>query len=370
MKILFPYCGDTVGGSHISSLLLVKALSEYTSIQPSVIIHHPGVLENYLKNNQINYSVLPVDVDLVTSSPIWKQLLLMIKATIILSSYLRKTKVDIIHTNDMRMHLSWLFASKLAGVKFVWHQRTICPHTRYGFFSFFANKIVTISNFCRRSMPKLMADRAQIIDNPVTVDTVDSCNSIKQTLIKELKLSEETVLIGWFANWSERKRPLDVVVLASLAKDNNYHSLVFLMYGETHEPLNALIKNKISELGLEDRIFIMGSRTPIEPYIAACDVLISTAENEGLGRTLIEAMLLETPVVATADGGHTEIITDGVNGRLVLLGDSKAMLNTIVDVINNPVKTKKMVAQAKELATGKYSLKSHVNSLVELYKSL
>jgi glycosyltransferase involved in cell wall biosynthesis len=370
MKVLFPYCGDTVGGSHISSLLLVKALSEYTSIQPSVVIHQTGQLQQYLDENQINYSFFPENIKLVKSGPIWKQLWLMFKSAVPLSGFLRKHNIDIVHTNDQRMHLTWLFAAKLAGCRFIWHQRTVCPYFRYGVFSLFADKVVTISHFCKNNMSKFMADRAQIIENPVNIDIDVSHSLTKKALIHEMKLPDHSVLIGWFANWIERKRPIDVVELAVLAKANNPQPMVFLMFGEAREPLNTVVMDRISELDIEDRVFIMGTRSPIEPYIAACDVLISTAENEGLGRTLIEAMLLETPVVATADGGHREIITDGVNGRLVPLGNTDAMLQAIDEVINNPGTTEKMVGHAKESAMSKYSLTSHVNEMLHLYKSL
>lgn len=370
MKVLFPYCGDTVGGSHISSLLLVKALSQHTSIQPLVVIHQTGQLQQYLDENQIKYSLFAGNIKLVKSDPIWKQLWLMFKAAWPLSRFLRKHNIDIVHTNDQRMHLTWLFAAKLAGCQFIWHQRTVCQYFRYGVFSLLADKVVTISHFCKHNMSKFMAGRTQIIENPVTLDIDVSRTLTKKVLIKELKLPDDSVLIGWFANWIERKRPIDVVELAALAKANNSQPMVFLMFGEAREPLNTVIRDRISELGLEDRIFIMGARSPIEPYIAACDVLISTAENEGLGRTLIEAMLLETPVVATNDGGHIEIITDGINGRLVPLGETEAMLHAIVEVINNPEKKNKMIERAKKTALSKYSLTTHVNEMLHLYKSL
>lgn len=370
MKVLFPYCGDTVGGSHISSLLLVKVLSENKSIQPLVVIHQAGQLQQYLNENQIDYVLFPQNVKLVESLPIWKQLWLMFKVAWPLSRFLRKHNIDIVHTNDQRMHLTWLFAAKLAGCRFIWHQRTICPYFRYGIFSLLADKVVTISNFCKHNMSKFMTDRAQVIENPVTIDIDVSHTLTKTALINEMKLPEDSVLIGWFANWIDRKRPLDVVELASLAKARKSRPMVFLLFGEAREPLNTVVMDRISELGLEYCVFVMGARSPIEPYIAACDVLISTAENEGLGRTLIEAMLLETPVVATADGGHTEVITDYVNGRLTQLGDTKAMLKAIVEVINDPEKTNEMLKDAKEMAMSKYALTSHVNEMLHLYKSL
>ena len=52
----------------------------------------------------------------------------------------------------------------------------------------------------------------------------------------------------------------------------------------------------------------MGSRFPIRPWISNSDIMLVTAENEGLGRSIVESMSLEVPVVASDHGGNNEII--------------------------------------------------------------
>ena len=89
------------------------------------------------------------------------------------------------------------------------------------------------------------------------------------------------------------------------------------MFGEDREPMRQQVMDRISALGLRERCFFMGPHYPIGPWIAGCDVLVAPAVAEGSGRALVEAMLIGTPVVATNDGGHCEIINHGETGYLV-----------------------------------------------------
>ena len=86
-----------------------------------------------------------------------------------------------------------------------------------------------------------------------------------------------------------------------------------------YERLQALVK----ELHAEDRIIFAGSHSQMPEIYALSDVLISSSKKpESFGRTLIEAMAMNTPVIATRHGGALDIIEEGVNGFLFAPGDA------------------------------------------------
>ena len=92
------------------------------------------------------------------------------------------------------------------------------------------------------------------------------------------------------------------------------------MFGDTDRVRDKSLKHevtrKIAEHGLASQCVLMGPRFPIEPWIMGCDMLVAPAVNETFGRTLVEAMLCGTPVVAADDGGHKEIIRHGETGTV------------------------------------------------------
>ena len=127
MKILFPYVGDSVGGSHHSSLLLVKGLNDENDVEAIVALHHgAGPLSEYLEGNQIPFLIAPV-APIAGSEQIIKQIVKMFVAAFPLAMFLKKHSIDIVHVNDRRMHLTWLLAARVAGRKLVWHQRSAGP---------------------------------------------------------------------------------------------------------------------------------------------------------------------------------------------------------------------------------------------------
>ncbi|MFF2508808.1 glycosyltransferase family 4 protein [Streptomyces sp. NPDC058067] len=101
-------------------------------------------------------------------------------------------------------------------------------------------------------------------------------------------------------------------------------------------PEEAKLHDLIAGLGLTGRAHLMGARSPIEPEFAQASIVVSASDAESFGMTLVEAMRCGVPVVSTdAPLGPAEIITDGVDGRLVPVGDARALAEAVVDLITD-----------------------------------
>ncbi|WP_425830856.1 glycosyltransferase family 4 protein [Streptomyces fractus] len=114
--------------------------------------------------------------------------------------------------------------------------------------------------------------------------------------------------------------------------------------GGAQEPrLRALV----DELGLRGRAHLMGTVSPIEPEFARASIVVSASDAESFGMTLVEAMRCGVPVVSTdAPLGPAEIITDGVDGRLVPVGNASALAEAVMDLIEDEPARRKMGAAA------------------------
>ena len=76
------------------------------------------------------------------------------------------------------------------------------------------------------------------------------------------------------------------------------------------------------------------------PFIRTADLLVCPSRSEGFGRILVEALILETPVLATAcPGGPVEILEDGALGTLVPVDDPTALASAIEKAITNCIRT-------------------------------
>lgn len=107
--------------------------------------------------------------------------------------------------------------------------------------------------------------------------------------------------------------------------------LIILGEGRERARLELLVK----DLGISDHVQMPGSvKNPIA-YMAYACLLVLSSRWEGLPNVLVEALACGTPVVSTdCPSGPREILEDGVFGRLVPVGDEKALAVAIQETLN------------------------------------
>ncbi|MGP3773567.1 glycosyltransferase family 4 protein [Streptomyces sp. SDT5-1] len=96
------------------------------------------------------------------------------------------------------------------------------------------------------------------------------------------------------------------------------------------------LRELVDRYRLRGRARLMGTVSPIEPEFARASIVASASDQESFGMTLVEAMRCGVPVVSTdAPLGPAEIITDGVDGRLVPVGNASALAETLMDLVED-----------------------------------
>jgi glycosyltransferase involved in cell wall biosynthesis len=95
------------------------------------------------------------------------------------------------------------------------------------------------------------------------------------------------------------------------------------------------LHNQAARLGRNGHVLLVGHQPNPEEWIQAMDVFVHTSSGEPFGMVVIEAMALGKPVVAAAEGGPTEVITPGVDGLLSPYGDSEALAEAILRLLDD-----------------------------------
>jgi L-malate glycosyltransferase len=122
-----------------------------------------------------------------------------------------------------------------------------------------------------------------------------------------------------------------------------------------------------SDLGLDHVVAITGYRADAERLLAAGSVAVLTSRDEGLGTTLLDAMLWGVPVVATGAGGVREIVRDGVDGLLSAPGDADAVAHNLVRVLAEEGLRERLVAAGRERVQA-FSSDRMVDGTVDAYR--
>ncbi len=118
---------------------------------------------------------------------------------------------------------------------------------------------------------------------------------------------------------------------ASVRKKTNCH-LVIMGQGEERGNLERLA----DDLGISKNVAMVGFQENPFSFISNSDVFVLSSRWEGFGNVIIEAMACGVPVISTdCPYGPNEIITDGVNGLLVPVGDVEAMADAIMTLLRN-----------------------------------
>ena len=81
---------------------------------------------------------------------------------------------------------------------------------------------------------------------------------------------------------------------------------------------------------------LAGPQPDVAEWMQAMDVVVHASDREPFGIVILEAMALGKPVVAGAEGGPREIVSDGVNGLLAPFGDSDALAGAILRYLGDP----------------------------------
>lgn len=132
-------------------------------------------------------------------------------------------------------------------------------------------------------------------------------------------------------------------------------------------PLLEPARRTCRELGLDGAVRLSGFRADAVELLAAADVAVLSSRDEGLGTTLLDAMAAGVPIVATAAGGVTEIVQDGVNGLLVPVGDGAALGAGIGRVLDDAGLRRTLVAGGLERVRA-FSVERTVEETLAVYR--
>lgn len=133
--------------------------------------------------------------------------------------------------------------------------------------------------------------------------------------------------------------------------------------------LESELKNKIRELDLINNVHLQGFKENINEYLADSDIYVSTSLEESFGLSIIEAILVGLPVVASRVGGIPEIIEHNKTGLLYdNPKDAEELASTIFLLINDADLFNTLSETALKHASHNYSINKLSNSIYNLYK--
>jgi len=371
--ICFPFAGDSIGGSHVSVLGLLKRLDK-SRFRPIVVTE---VADGRIARMFAEFE--PVADPGARGDPVAPgqpfgpfKFLRTLSGLPARARFLRQQGVDIVHSNDGRTHANWGLPARIAGVPLLWHHRADPSALGLRLAApFLADRVLTVSSFALPP-PGLWsaADKSEVVHSPfdtqVSVDRQDA----RRKLLLELGLADDTLILGFFGSFVRRKRPLLFVDAVVRLQQRLDRPVAGLMFGDAKDPaVGAALHERIETDDATGLIQMMGFRSNGAFWIGGCDQLIVPAVGEPFGRTLIEAMLVGTPVIAAESGGNVEALAGGF-GELVPPDDPEALAVAAAELANSPERAEIMTAKAQADARQRFGEDRHAARVSEIYDEI
>lgn len=125
-----------------------------------------------------------------------------------------------------------------------------------------------------------------------------------------------------------------------------------------------------AELGVADNVHFLGWVENMPALLQACDVAILPSHTEGLPRSILEAMVVRKPVIATPVGGVGDCIVDGRTGLLFPVDDDAALADRLLRLMQNPTEAEEMVARAQQHVREKFDPGQYTRRITGIFASV
>lgn len=312
-RVIFPFRGAEIGGSHLAAFTLADALRRRHGIDCLVIC--PADTAIMKEAQRLGLRTVASGETATGRNNFLTDVSRLMRRREILNG--QRTDGCILHCSDINSLRAWGPAARLAGMGVVYHHHALnrlwWPPHLVGIAA--AHAVICVSDATARGMNWVRPDAVKEF-NPFDIDPAMNHAEPRRALLREFGWPERATIVGWVGNFWERKRPIFFLdVAAELARRSPQFR--FALFGRGGDYTVEDVREAAADRGLADRTALPGFRLPEAANIAGLDVLLAPALREPFGRTLVEAIILGTPLVATRGSGHSEIIGEWGGGELV-----------------------------------------------------
>jgi glycosyltransferase involved in cell wall biosynthesis len=135
-------------------------------------------------------------------------------------------------------------------------------------------------------------------------------------------------------------------------------------------PLRAELEAEARRLGIADRVHFPGYHHDVPALLAALDLFVLPSLWEGLSKALLEAMAVGCPIVASRAVGVTEVLRDGEEGILVPLRDAGALAGAMERALGDPGLAGRLGRAARQRVIEHYSMRTVGSAFDQLYREI
>jgi len=369
-KFLFVHGNsNNIAGQEIALLNMIRGLRDY-GIDALVLLPSKGIFDSLLKDNGIQTYHFKLN------HFSWRNFFGYFFTFFKIFRLVRKEKIAIIHCSGAYPVQYCLPAARLAKVPCIAHihASVYSKEELRKVFLPFVDCIITVAEAIKSQLIRFgyPSTRIEIVYCGV-LDEKDknrivSCGSLRASY----QIKEDCKIIGQVSQIIPRKGLEYFIEMAKQIKSRNF-KVKFMIIGNAlpgGEEYERYIKNEVIEKGLSQDIIFTGFQSDVKRFISILDIFVLSSLSEALPLVLVESLALGKPVVATDVGGVKEVIINDETGFLVPPRDVKALVASVLRLLNESSMAEYLGKNGKELVYHNFTIRKQAEALLLIYKNI
>lgn len=358
-----------IAGAEMSLLGMLRNINREV-FEPLVALSGPGPLVERIARLGVETVIIPQQ-KLKPMNP-----LPYLKTVFSLVNLIRTRQIDLIHSNIGLSNQYGVVAARLTDIPIICHIRDILSKRSFRrMFLGYSDVLIANSHAVASSYAKYVAksQKVVVIHNGVDLKEFSPICTKSGVFRRKLGLPDDAFIVGHIARICPEKGQHTLIdAMARVAKT---HSEVYaLIAGNIADHISDAflmsLKQRVREQGLCERIIFTGFVDNIIELYADLDLVILPSLFEPFGRTLIEAMAMEKPVIAAAVGGPLEVVVEGETGFLVPPNDPDKLAEALLKILQDKELAKRLGENGKERVKRFFTIEEYVRKNEQVYLEL
>lgn len=287
----------------------------------------------------------------------------------ILKTVVKEEKIDIIHSHNRIASVYAQIINMQTGVPFIWtlHLNNIPSNPISRMLTFHGEKVVVVSSdiidFCVKKL-KIKRDDIVVGYNGVWEKEYMSFAENKKKIIRDkygIKRNQKVIVLLCRLDPVKQHK----IVIEALEKINSDKEFVVLFTGESMVPgYKEELKNLVKKKGLNDYIKFVGYVNPVE-ILNVSDLFVLPSVNEGFSISMIEAFLLQVPVVRTRTGGYKD-----VKNCIITMDGVDDLRRILKSFLNDELETEDIIERGYKFAMKNCTCDAMAEKILSVYNEI
>jgi glycosyltransferase involved in cell wall biosynthesis len=295
-----------------------------------------------------------------------------------LRALVRERRIDIVHSHEYKTDiLAWLLTrcERVTALATVHGWTGHTSRERFLYYPLdrwalrFFPKLIAVSEDIRQTLVAdgVSPDRVVRVLNGIDHRAFVRDRSRADSIRASLALAADDVIVGSVGRLEPQKR-FDLLIEAVARLRSTHPTLKLLIVGDGS--LRQRLASQIERLGLSGACRLLGHRTDVVDLHHAFDLFVQSSDYEGTPNAVLEAMAMETPVVATDVGGTGELVRDQIDGLVVPAGDVSRLSQAIEEALGDAATTAVRTAAARGRVETDLSFDARMAAVEAIYEEL